>query len=203
MLDKSTIEKLLGRTLTSHEDSYKEQYINRTSATLENLLCWSPVMGGELEDAVYRSRNGYRTLWVDPFTEISTVKVDGVTVTDYTPAFNGKYTFPFFNSLEFDKVLTGQKVEVSATFGLEELPADLGELISEIFKMHSRVSANTLAGNVTEKRIEDFSVKYGTQTEYEALKGAHSAVIAKYSICGVGEVQHGEVDSGHIHSIFY
>lgn len=191
MFDKTTLEKLLGRSLTSSEDSNFEQYINYTISTLENLLCWSPLEGENVR--TFTSRDGYRTLWTDPFTSITDVKVDGRTVTDYKLAFNGNFNYPFFNSLVFPYSLGGQTVEITGTWGFEKLPADLGALVAEIFKMYGRTSSGNMAGNVTNKRVEDFSISYGDKTEMDTLATNNSSVISKYSNCqSAGEISHGE-----------
>lgn len=191
MMDKTSIVKLLGRPLTSSEDSNFEQYINYTISTLENLLCWSPICTDAT--ASYESRDGYRTLWTDPFTSITDVKVDGRAVTDYKVAFNGNFNYPFYNSLVFPYPLSGQTVEITGTWGFDELPADLGSLVAEIFKMYGRISASNMAGNVTNKRVEDFSISYGNKSEMKALETNNSSVISKYSNCqSAGEISHGE-----------
>ena len=195
MMDKTTIAKLLGRPLTSSEDSNFEQYINYTISTLENMLCWSPK--SDETTATYESRDGYRTLWTDPFTSITDVKVDGRAVTDYKLAFNGNFNYPFYNSVVFSRPLGDQTVEITGTWGFEELPADLGSLVAEIFKMYGRVTTANQSGNVKSKSVEDFSITYGDGSEMDALASKNSSVIAKYSNCQSAlEVQHGDVVGG-------
>ena len=204
MMDKTSIAKLLGRPLTSLEDSNFEQYINYTISTLENLLCWSPVCTDAT--ASYESRDGYRTLWTDPFTSITDVKVDGTAVTDYKLAFNGNFNYPFYNSVVFPYPLGEQTVEITGTWGFEELPADLGSLVAEIFKMYGRVSTYNGSGILVNKKVEDTSFTYSDKvSEMEALSSKNSSVISKYSNCqSAGEISHGEVgecDGYGIHSI--
>ena len=202
MFDKTTLEKLLGRSLTSLEDSNFEQYINYTISTLENLLCWSPICTDAT--AIYTARDGMRTLWTDPFTSITDVKVDGTAVTDYKLAFNGNFNYPFFNSLVFPQPLGGKTVEITGTWGFEELPADLGALVAEIFKMYGRQSMGNQSGNITNKRVEDFSISYGDKSEMDTLATNNSSVIAKYSNCqSACEVSHGETGDcyGRVSSI--
>lgn len=187
--------KLLGRSLSSTEESNFEQYKDYTISTLTNLLCWSPVCSNTT--AKYKARQGYHTLWTDPFTSISEVKVNGSAVTDYTMAFNGNYNYPFYNSLEFPYPLSGQTVEITGTFGFVDLPADLGSLIAEIFKMYGRVNQANNSGNVKSKSVEDFSITYGDDTEMSALISAFSGIIAKYSNCDTGEILHGETGCGN------
>ena len=202
MFDKTTLEKLLGRSLTSLEDSNFEQYINYTISTLENLLCWSPICTDAT--AIYTARDGMRTLWTDPFTSITDVKVDGTAVTDYKLAFNGNFNYPFYNSVVFSHPLGGQTVEITGSWGFEELPADLGALVAEIFKMYGRQSLGNQSGNITNKRVEDFSISYGDKSEMDTLATNNSSVIAKYSNCqSACEVSHGETGDcyGRVSSI--
>ena len=194
MLDKTTLEKLLGRSLTSSEDSNFEQYINYTISTLENLLCWSPVCADAT--ASYQARDGYRTLWTDPFTSITDVKVDGKTVTDYKLAFNGNLNYPFYNSVVFPNPLNGQTVEITGTWGFEDLPADLGSLVAEIFKMYGRQSMGNQSGNITNKRVEDFSISYSDKSEMEVLVNDNASIVSKYSNCqSASEIAHGKTSS--------
>lgn len=192
MMDKTMIAKLLGRPLTSSEDSNFEQYINYTISTLKNLLCWSPVC--DEATAPYESRDGYRTLWTDPFTSITDVRVDGSAVTDYKLAFNGNFNYPFYNSVVFPQPLGVQTVEITGTWGFEELPADLGSLVAEIFKMTGRVNTANLSGNVKSKSVEDFSITHSDRSEMDALASNNSSIIAKYSNCqSAGQVSHSNV----------
>lgn len=193
MLDKDTLEKLLGRSLTSSEASNLQQYINYIETTLTNLLCWSPLKGASV--ASYEARDGFRTLWTDPFTSITDVKVDGSAVTDYKLAFNGNFNYPFYNSVVFPHPLGGQTVEITGTWGFEELPADLGSLVTEIFKMYGRISNNNASGRLTNKKVEDTSFTYSDNvSEMDALSSNNSSVISKYSNCqSAGEISNGGV----------
>ena len=192
MLDKDTLEKLLGRSLTSSEESNLQQYINYIETTLANLLCWSPLCSDNT--ASYEARDGFRTLWTDPFTSITEVKVDGTAVTDYKLAFNGNKNYPFYNSIIFPHPLEGQTVELTGTWGFEEIPADLGSLVAEIFKMYGRVTSNNVSGNVKSKSVEDFSITYGDKTELDTLEANFAPIIYKYSNCQAGDVQFGETN---------
>ena len=200
MFDKTTLEKLLGRSLTSSEDSNFQQYINYTISTLENLLCWSPLVGESVR--TFTSRDGYRTLWTDPFTSITSVKVDGKAVTDYKLAFNGNFNYPFYNSVVFPYSLGEQTVEITGSWGFEELPADLGSLVAEIFKMYGRQSLGNQSGNITNKRVEDFSISYSDKSEMEALVNDNASIVSKYSNCqSVGEIAHGNTEQCYGNSI--
>ena len=192
MLDKATLEELLGRSLTSSEDSNLQQYINYIETTLANLLCWSPLKGASV--ASYEARDGFRTLWTDPFTSITEVKVDGTAVTDYKLAFNGNKNYPFYNSIIFPRPLEGQTVELTGTWGFDDLPADLGSLVAEIFKMYGRQLMGNQSGNITNKRVEDFSISYSDKSEMEALINDNASIVSKYSNCQAGDVQFGETD---------
>lgn len=188
-MTKKEIEKLLGRSLTTYEDSNFNLFVKNTIATLGNLLCWSTNFS---EARKYKARDNYRTVWLEPFTDITEVKVGGAVRTDYTPAFNGNYNSTLYNSIEFSEELHGEIVEVTGAFDLDCIPGDLSMLIADIFKMVVRTSKNN-SGNVKDKRIEDYSVTY-SGTEYSALADKNKQTIAKYSNCN-GEVQNGRVCS--------
>ncbi len=188
-MTKKEIEKLLGRSLTTYEDSNFNLFVKNTIATLGNLLCWSTNFS---EARKYKARDNYRTVWLEPFTDITEVKVGGAVRTDYTPAFNGNYNSTLYNSIEFSEELHGEIVEVTGAFDLDCIPGDLSMLIADIFKMVVRTSKNN-SGNVKDKRIEDYSVTY-SGTEYSALADKNKQTIAKYSTCN-GEVQNGRVCS--------
>lgn len=188
-MTKKEIEKLLGRSLTTYEDSNFNLFVKNTIATLGNLLCWSTNFS---EARKYKARDNYRTVWLEPFTDITEVKVGGAVRTDYTPAFNGNYNSTLYNSIEFSEELHGETVEVTGAFDLDCIPGDLSMLIADIFKMVVRTSKNN-SGNVKDKRIEDYSVTY-SGTEYSALADKNKQTIAKYSNCN-GEVQNGRVCS--------
>ena len=187
IISQTDFEKLLGRTLTSTEASNFEQHLNATIANLENLLGWSLL--GEAGERVYKSRRRYHTLWTDPFTEINSVTVDGTAETDYTPIFNDSYNSPFYNGLEFDYPLDGSKVVIDATWGFTGIPADLGQLIVALWSMAQRLP--TEQGNVRSKSIEDFSVTYTEDGEYNSIITTYSGVIAKYALDS-SQIQHGD-----------
>lgn len=186
MLKKQAVEKLLGRSLTSIEDSNFDQYIKNTVMHLENLLCWSPVC--DTSKRTYKSRRGYRTLWVEPFTKINSITVDGDTVSDYEPAFNGSYNNHFYNSIEFDYPLEGRKVVVDAVWGFREFPADLGELVAGLFLLNGKHRTES----VRSKSIEDYSVTYNDMSGYDVTVVDNQQTIERYRVCG-GEIQNGDV----------
>lgn len=186
MLSKQSVEKLLGRTLTSNEASNFDQYIKTTFANLENLVCWTPICGSG--ERTYRGRPNYHTLWLEPFTKVKSVTIDGKEVTAFTPIFNDSYNSPIYNGIEFDYPLGSDKVIVDATWGFNFPPADLGQLIGALFMLNTRLA--TEDPRVRSKSVEDFSLTYNNDGEFNSLIKTYSNVIAKYSICS-SEIQHG------------
>jgi hypothetical protein len=80
MLTKAQIESLLGRSLTSTESSNLELYLEIAQERLERLVCFSLDAEGVLK---YDPRKGYHTLFVNPFTSINSITIDGEEVEDY------------------------------------------------------------------------------------------------------------------------
>lgn len=191
MLTKQDTEKLLGRSLSTKEDAAFEEYIDIAKEELEHLL------GIRLDATTgareYSARQGYRTLFVDPFTAIDSVTVDDDVVDedDYKILHNERRSAPWYNSIVFDCRMGSKEVSVVATWGFgDDLPNDLKLLMARMFVV---VSSEDVSGKdkVRSKSIEDFSVTYDTrQTPKEQFLVANARIIAKYQR-PMGELGHG------------
>ena len=190
MLTKEQMAALLGRSLTSTEDTNFSQYLEIAIARLSNLVCFRPEVAASEASATARkfaSRDGYRTLYVDPFTGTPTVTIDGETLTTFVVKQNDSYQGDWFNSIEFDDRLSGERVEVTATWGFDsELPDDLAAVLAGLFGIHE-----TEVSMVKSKKIEDFSVTYNDGAKLDELVAAHEGTLRKYAQCERA-VLHGE-----------
>jgi hypothetical protein len=184
MLTKEQVAVYLRRPLTASEDANFDTYLDIATHRLSNLVCFS--FDKTTGTRTFNSRAGYRTLFIDPFTAVSLVKIDGREFSTYVKKQNDSYQGTWFNSLEFDEDLCGHRVEVTATWGLgEDLPSDLAELLAGLFGIHE-----TEVNMVKSKKIEDFSVTYKDGSELDTLVAAHLGTIQKYALCA-GAVSHG------------
>lgn len=193
MLTKEQVEKLLNRSLTSSEAANFETYLEIAIERLEELLCMR--LCGDDSERTYAPRNGYRTLYVDPFTDINSVTIDGTEVDedDYTIKQNDRYSGSWYNSIEFDEKLHCKKVVVDADWGFDCLPVDLQLLLAKLFAQGS--IEQTSDNQVKSKKIEDFTVTYKDGTTFSEFVSANQATLDKYSLCNVGDVQHGSIRS--------
>lgn len=198
-MERSDIEALLGRPLTSTESNNFDLYLDIAKESLEALLCMSLEETTELQTRTYRSRNGYKTLFTDVFQSVSAVEVDGTaeSADNYTVMQWDKYNGSWYNSLVFSSALQDDEIEVTGIWGFSEYPSDLKLLWAKLF---SQVSVkNTGAGNITSKQVEDFRITFNDSvTADQQLASDYASTIEKYGLCGVGNIQHGDVCYGRV-----
>ncbi len=189
MITKADMPKLLGRSLTSLEDSNYDLYIDIALERLNGLLCFDARNG---DVVTKRARVGYSEIKLEPFTAISAVTVDGTAVTNYTLKQNDSYSAPWFNLLEFDERFTSEKlVSITATWGFgSDCSSDLAQLFAKLFNLISTEKGTS--GQVKSKSIEYVSVTYDNSVSpLDSLISENMGVIAKYSACG-GYVRSGD-----------
>jgi hypothetical protein len=190
MLNKEQVEKLLGRSLTTSETDNFDLYLKIATERLEELLCMQ--LCGSDDDRTFMSREGYRTLYMDVFTDLESVTIDGneVDEDDYVVKQNDSYSGSWFNSIEFERPLKGKKVVVSADWGFDTVPVDLQLLLARLFDQGSKEQSDK---NVKSKKIEDFTVTYENGKTMDDLANENSSVIQKYSLCSQGQIRSGEI----------
>lgn len=205
-MTQSDIEALLGRPLTSTESTNLDLYLDISKDALEQLLCTSLEEVAETpvaETRTYRSRNGYKTLFTDVFQSVSAVEVDGEAESsgNYTVMQWDKYNGSWYNSLVFSSPLHDDEIDVTGIWGFTSYPSDLKLLWAKLF---SQVSVkNTGAGNITSKQVEDFRITFNDSvTADQQLASDYASTIEKYGLCGVGNIQHGDVCYGRVQRIY-
>ena len=188
LLDQTQVAALLGRPLTATESTNFNQYIEIAEKRLSNLLCFSLTPSETPEARVYDTRDGYRTAYVDPFTSVTAVKTgDTVRTGDWIKKQNDSYQGDWYNVIEFDERLHGERIEVTATWGFTELPADLGPLLAGLFGLNEKALSSQ---GVKRKEIEDYRVEYDGTSDMDNLLDSQAGTIAKYAQCERA-VQHG------------
>lgn len=195
-MNQEQIEAILGRSLSTRESNNFDWYLDIAIERLSSLLCiqWPTDDSGAVnETRVYAPRNGYTILYVDPFTELDTVTIDGEEQ-EVTKQQWDRRSGTWYNALIFAEAMTDKEVSVTATFGYGELPGDLQLLLAQIFQLISNELVND--ARIASKRNEDFTVSYRTgendvTTAWDSLKKTYSSIIGKYSQCGIGQIQHG------------
>lgn len=200
-MNEAQVAALLGRPLTTTENTNFDLYLEIAKESLEELLCISldvnPDGSGEpeLDTQTFDVRDGYSTVFTGIFTELTEVKVDGTVTTDYYPAFWDKRSNAYYNSIVLDDC-NASEVEITGYWGFDSIPADLQLLWAQMF---ANVSKKYKAGNsnVKSKQVEDFRISYGDLTDDETFLNDNKRAIQKYSLCNVGYVIHGSTCSTH------
>jgi len=200
-MTQAQLEALLGRTLTAREVANLDLYLDIAMENLEELLCMPLEEQNnsgdepEFEERAYTTRIGYRTLFMDMFTEVESVTVDGNETTAYTPYFWNTPNKGFFNSLVFDEPFNREvTVVVNAAWGFLELPDDIQLLLAQLFAITSKKYST---GSVKSKRVRNFQVTFGDATDEQVFADTNALTIRKYSLCNVGYVLHGDVCKTH------
>ena len=185
-MTKEQISALLGRPLSSVEDTNFSLYLDIAFNAVSSMLCAD--IESKFDTQSFVPRKGYRTLNVPIFTEIDSVKLDGTSTTSYEVRQGSSLNGEWFNSIVFDQPLFCQRVEVEADWGFYSLPTDLKMLVAQQFGM---IKDQLDADIVKSKGVEDFSITLKETTKTKAFAEKYAATIAKYSSCNAGNVQHG------------
>lgn len=193
MLKKELVAQLLNRSLTTAEDTNFDLYLKIATQRLEELLCMD--LSSDAGERTYETRVNYRTVYVDPFTSVDSITIDGdeVDADDYTTKQNDKLNAFWYNIIEFDTARSGEKIVVDADWGFNECPSDLQLLLAKLFDQGT--VEQTQDNLVKSKKIEDFTVTYKDSATFDELVSANRSVIDKYSYCNQGFIRHGRVSA--------
>lgn len=198
-MTKEELSALLGRPLTSNEDTNFTLYLDIAEMALEELLCTTlePVT----ETRVFDTREGYSTAFVDIFNDISEVKINDVVIDtdDYSIRQWNKRSGSWYNSIVFDHKLCNGEIEVTADWGFlagsgddSDLPVDLQSVLAGLFAQITR--KNKFDGSVQSKQVEDFRITFNTDADLDdEFYNTYRKTIDKYSLCNIGNLQHGRV----------
>lgn len=193
MLKPDRMSKLLNRALTSAETANYDLYLKIATQRLEELLCVT--LCRDDSERTFGTRSGYRTVYVDPFSSVDSVTIDGdeVDADDYTVKQNDKFNGSWYNIIEFDTKRSGENIVVDADWGFTTCPVDLELVLAKLFAQGS--VEQTSDNQVKSKKIEDFTVTYKDGATFDEFVLANSAVIEKYSQCNQGQIRNGRVST--------
>lgn len=197
MISKELTEKLLNRSLTTAETNNFKTYLKIAIQRLEELLCMD--LSSDEPVRTYETRLGYRTVYVDPFTDLNSVKINDETVEGYTIKQNERFNGSWYNIIEFERKRTGENIVVDASWGFDSCPSDLQLVLAKLFDQGS--VEQTADNSVKSKKIEDFSVTYKDSATYDEFVLANKAIIDKYAQCEKA-IRHGRVGNYGLRSIY-
>ena len=182
-MTQAKLESLLGRSLTPNEVTNLTLYLDIATDSLEDMLCMS--LTTETSTREFEAREGYSTLFTGAFTDVSEVTVDESVIDESE----------WFNSIVFNYPQSGT-VKVTADWGFGDcMPNDLQLLLARSFDQISK--SNTSQGSIQSKQVEDFRITYRNDvTQRDQFLMDNGLIIQKYSLCNIGNVQHGSVCGG-------
>ena len=201
-MNQAQLEALLGRPLTPVEVTNIELYLDIANDTLESLIC-TPIAPAT-ETRTFSTREGYRTAFVDIFTAITEVKVNGdvLDAAKYSKRQWDKQNGTWFNSIVLDSDVsdTCTEIEVTGTWGfaVDELavPNDLQAVLAGLFDLITK--KNKLNSTIKSKQVEDFRLTFADSVDLdEEFSTKYGTTINKYSLCNIGYVRNGEVCNGY------
>lgn len=176
MITKTQMISLLGRPLTKIEDDNFNLYLQIAMSRLYSML---NITDSDSDTRTYKSRSGYSEVKTDPFTLISSVKINGVLTTDYLIKQGDNYSADWFNIIEFPERLENGTIEVEAQWGFGLCPTDLQYLVSKLFNLARETGTSR---QIKSKSIEDVSITYDNSVSpLDSLKSEYADIIAKYS----------------------
>lgn len=174
---------LLGRPLTQVEDTNYSLYLKIAQERLEDLTCLN--LEDETADRIFDVREGYTTVFTDPFTAINSVEINGNAFTDYTPMQWDRRNARWYNSIVLKTC--AKEIKINADWGL--CSPELQLLTARLFSLLGSEKAGN--GNIKSKKVEDFTISFNDNSVYEQFLVDNQPLIAKYSLCNIGNIQHG------------
>jgi len=198
-MKQEELEAFLGRSLTQREVTNMTIYLDIARQSLEELVCMEISCESVEEPRIVSTRVGYSTVFTDVFTDVDSVTINGEEVdsSKYYKAFFDSRNGKFFNSIVFNEAFyDSDGITITATWGFQGLPNDLGMLMARLFSNVSK-KYSVGSGNVKSKRVRNFQVTYGDLTDDQAFIDANSRTIQKYNMCNIGFIRSGSTCSEH------
>ena len=196
-MDKTKMVALLGKPLTTVEDTNFALYLNISIQTLEQMTCLILTeTSGDDGVRVYDTREGYRTQFIDLFTELSEVKIndDIIGISDYSKRQWNRRTADWYNSLVFEDAFSETQTEVTVTgtwLTTDNMPDDLQAVLAGLFGLVA--SKQKYDPTVASKQVEDFRLTLRADADLDAdFSRKFSTTLAKYNMCNIPNVQHSD-----------
>lgn len=184
-MSEDEIAALLGRPLMPLEVENFTEYLKIAQERLEDLTCLN--LNEETEDRVFDVREGYTTVFTDPFVAINSVKINGNAVSDYTPMQWNRRKADWYNSIVLKNVTCADEITINADWEIASPELEL--LIARLFGLLNAESSGN--NNIKSKRVNDFQITFNDNSVYQQFLIDNQALIDKYSLCNIGNIQHG------------
>lgn len=194
-MTKENIAKWLGRPLTSTEEANFESYLNTAKSYLNSLLCVDS-LDSITEERVFDARNGYSTVFTGYFEGEARVSINGTAVESdkFSQRLWDNRNSDYFNSIVFKEALENEEVSITASWGFDCPPSDLGKLYAQLFVVAS--TPYKPIGDVKSKRVRNFTINFGDRSDTQLIVDSNLLTINKYALCNIGNIQQGDVCHG-------
>lgn len=180
MPSQQQIADMLGRPLTAKEIAWFDAYIEIAVTQLGAILGYSLELSEAVETKAFTGTKDYRSLIVSPFTDVTSVKVNG-TETGYAIGATQK---PFNVEIILSRYMTdNSKVEVTATWGYTEYPAGVLLLIANMFAVVANGQTTGGAAKVKSEDSLSHKVTYETSSsQFETFAKDNANIIDLYRL---------------------
>jgi len=147
------------------------------------------------ETRTYDAREGYRTIFTDIFTDVTSVTKNGeaVATTDYSIRQWDKRSASWYNSIVFtDALEADDEIAVTADWGFGgSMPKDLQLVLAQLFGLITK--KNKFDATVSNKQVEDFRISFNADADLdEAFYKNYNSILKKYSMCSLPTLRQGE-----------
>lgn len=192
IITKEDIVKLLGRPLSAKEDAGYDAYLEIAQVQLEDLLGYSLELSTAITSKTFTGVDGYRSIFTPPFTEISSVSIDGKAI-GYTVGTTNK---PIKVEIVLERPAhDNEQIVVSAKWGYATaLPGGVKLLLSNMFAVVANGQATGSDAKVKSETTLSHSVSYDNSSTHMASFEADNAnIISLYQRPKPGELQAGRI----------
>lgn len=195
-MNQTTLAALLGRSLTPIEVTNFKLYLNIARKSLDDLLCTN--LCDDEVTRTFDARGGYSTVFTDIFTEIESVSITPLNgtatdVTDYSVRQWDRRNGSWYNSIVFENKLSNyDEVTITGIWGFSTMPSDLQLVLAQLFGLITK--KNKFDPTVSSKQVEDFRIAFNVDSDLDdEFYRQYNKTIAKYSLCSIGNIQHGSI----------
>jgi len=168
-------------------------YLEIAKETLKEMACITLANDGDTR--IFETRQGYSTVFMDLFGNVTQVTIDGNVVTNYEKRQWDRRNGRWYNSLVFNERFHDEvEVEVTANWLTDATaPPDLQLVLAGLFDLISK--KNKFDGTLQSKQVEDFRLTFNSDADLdEIFSRKYGVTLQKYSLCNVGAMRSGSVN---------
>lgn len=192
MPTKEQVSKLLGRPLTAKEDAAFNEYMRVAIQQLSGILGYSlDLSKSGWDERTFQVSEGYRSLIVDPFTEVDSVSINDKAAKYTVPSSNK----PFSIEVVLDEYYKGgTSVTIMAHWGYDCYPSGVMLLLANLFDTVANGTSSAGTSNVKSEEVLSHRVTYETGvTVFDQFAKDNANLIELYRLPYSGLVDAGRI----------